>query len=59
MKKLFFLFVILFLTSYLSYAQNADFDNSIVKSFVPEYTSDNPLTTGTWTTLTASPHAVS
>ncbi len=59
MKKISFLIVMLIFTAYLCYSQNADFNNSLVKSVIPEFTFDNPLTTGTWSTLPISPHAVS
>jgi photosystem II stability/assembly factor-like uncharacterized protein len=59
MKKISFLFIMLFFTAFMGYAQNADFSNA-PKSIIPEYVSDNTLaTTGTWSVLAASPHAVS
>ncbi len=59
MKKTTILFVFLFFISFLSYAQNPDFDYRDFKSVNPGINQFSPLTTATWSTLMSSPHAVS
>lgn len=59
MKKVTFLLVIFFLISFLSYAQNPDYDYGNNKNDIKGYSEFSPLTSATWTTLAVSPHAVS
>jgi hypothetical protein len=59
MKKILFIFVMLFVVSFLTYAQNADFNDRITRPNVLGISEFSPLTSATWSNLPVSPHAVS
>jgi N-acetylneuraminic acid mutarotase len=59
MKKVSFLLVMFLFASMLTFAQNADFNTNIGVNGPVGNSELSPLTSATWTSLLASPHAVS